>query len=188
MACLCFDCEVRVDAFHPFQDDEKVIQEKRRLQHVLLLITLDCRVVTGELSKLGNQADEKLRRLVLVRRGEGAKLRVEGEHLRGAHGIHGVPEGLPDPLPALPQKVREGAKEPAGLLTCIVVEGDVGVLDDPLAVFLQDAVCKALLLLGVGLDGLLGDALLLPVDELLDGADLRQQERGDIDTGRSARM
>ena len=150
----CFRCDLRVDAFHPFQHDEKVVQEKRRLQDVLLLLTLDRRVVAGELSKLGNQADEKLRQLVLV---------VEARE-RSCESRASISEELmeymvsrravPDPLPALPQKVREGAEQPARLLPCIVVEGDVGVLDDPLAVLLQDAVRKALLLLGVRLDGL----------------------------------
>ena len=54
---------IRVDALHPLENDKKVVEEESRLQDVLFLITLDQRVVAGELAQLRNESDEELRDL-----------------------------------------------------------------------------------------------------------------------------
>ena len=94
-----------------------------------------------------------------------------------------IPQSRADLRPVVPQQRRERAEEPSRLFSRVLVKLDVGVFDDPLAILLQDTVREALLLLRVRLGRFRGNALLLPLDQLLDGADLRHEERGNVDAG-----
>ena len=175
--------QVGINALYPLQGHEEIVQEEGGFQDVLFFFPFDGGIVAGEAAQLGDQAVEDLGDFIPVAGGEEAELRIEAQHLRGVHGVHGVAQRGAQLGPAFALQGGQRPHQPPHLLTRIVVEARLGILGDALEIFLHDLFGDAGIFFRRRADRPRHDPLFLPPDQLLDGADFRKEERGDVRPG-----